>query len=101
MSGEYTAAQRNALHVWCRQCGEYLNSIGMFRHSVVNPNRVFKWDDIDFKYYVYSPYMQAKTKNKSTEDQSSGDPSDICLALTAHFQVDHDINLPPWPSLRG
>lgn len=94
----YTNQQRRALHKWCRQCEQYLNQTQNWRVSPINPKRVFRWGEGDFKYYIYKPFLLAYTGKKSTEEQDSVDPGEVYLALSSHFQTDHGMQLPPWPS---
>ena len=97
---DYTDQQRKALHAWCRMCEKALNNAEVFRHSVLNPQKKYRWGEGDFKYYVYKPFLEAYTGKKSTEEQSSVDPSDIYLALSSHIQQELGATLPEWPSLR-
>jgi hypothetical protein len=96
----YTNQQRKALHLWCRQCERVLNKAGLFRNGVLDYRKQYKWGEGDFKYYVYKPFLDSYAGKKSTEDQSSIDPSDVYLALSGHFQSEHGVQLPEWPSIR-
>ena len=94
----YTDQQRKALHTWCRMCEKALNQCGMFRCSVLDYKKQYRWSEGDFKYYVYKPFLKLFTGKMSTEEQSSVDPSDVYLALSGHFQQEHSVQLPEWPS---
>ena len=96
----YTPQQRNALHAWCRMCEKTLNQAGMWRHGSIDYTKIYKWGEGDFKYYIYKPFLKAYAGKLSTEDQDSIDPSNVYLALSSHFQQEHNLQLPEWPSLR-
>jgi len=98
MDKAYSDKQRRALHTWCRQCEILLNKEGLFRISPINPKKIFRWGEGDFKYYIYKPFLKGFIGKDSTEDQSSVDPSDVYLALCGHFHTEADVQLPEWPS---
>ncbi len=97
---KYSDKQRASLHIWCEQCADTLNKNQMWYHSPLNPNKVLRWDKMRFKNIIYKEYLRVALKKESTEKQNSVDPSEVCLALTAHFQTEHGVQLPQWPSLK-
>ena len=96
-----TKSQFSALHVWCRQCSAYLNSINMYRLSPVSGKRV-PWTEIAFKEDVYKPVLAALTDKTSTKNQNTVEPDQIRLAITGHMATAYreNIQLPEWPYLR-
>lgn len=95
----YSDQQRKALHKWCNDCANVLNENQMwFRPQFSNAQ--IPWDKMRFKSVIYKEYLRVVLKKDSTEKQNSVDPSEVCLALTAHFQTEHGVLLPDWPSLR-
>jgi hypothetical protein len=95
----YSDQQRNALHLWCEMCADVLNENQMWFRPQFS-NKQLKWDKMRFKAVIYKEYLRVVLKKDSTEKQNSVDPSEVVLALTAHFQQEHGVLLPGWPSLR-
>lgn len=96
----YSDKQRKALHKWCELSADVLNKNKLFRHGVLDYRKVYRWDKDSFKHYIYKPALMAYTGKKSTEDQTSVDPSDIYLIISSHILQEHGIQLPDWPSYR-
>ena len=96
---EITDKQVKALHVWCRLCERYLNSVMYYRFKSMGGTT--KWIEGDFKYYIYKPFLKVYKGKTSTMDQDSVEPSDICLALSGHFATEWQLQLPEWPNIRG
>ena len=96
-----TNNQFNAMHVWIRQCANYLNEIGMYRLSPVSGKKI-PWTEIAFKEDVYKVVLKALADKDSTKEQTTKNPNDIRLAISGHMATAYKENilLPEWPSLR-
>ena len=100
---KYSKKQRGALHVWCEMVAETFNDAGF----IFATRTKFNGQEIDIdwsmelvKKEVYKPLLEVMTGKKSTEDQSTVDPSTVALELSRHFAEKHGVTLPPWPSKR-
>ena len=96
-----TSNQFNAMHVWIRQCVNYLNEIGMYRLSPVSGKKI-PWTEIAFKEDVYKVILKALADKDSTKEQTTKNPNDIRLAISGHMATAYKENilLPEWPSFR-
>ena len=94
-----TPQQRKALHRWCELCAHTLNRNQMwFRPQFSNAQ--LPWDKMRFKNVIYKEFLRLAMGKDSTEKQDTVDPSEVYLALSAHFQTEHGVQLPEWPSLK-
>ncbi len=64
-----TSNQFNAMHVWIRQCVNYLNEMGMYRLSPVSGKKI-PWTEIAFKEDVYKVVLKALADKDSTKEQA-------------------------------
>jgi hypothetical protein len=102
LSNSYTAKQRRALHLWCKQLAEALNDAGMHRIKVspLDGSQVeLNWCKDSVKLDIYKFVLDALTGKKSTEDQDSVNPSDVAAHITRHF-ASKGFVCPAWPSYR-
>ena len=98
----YTTKQRGSLHVWCKMMAELLNDCGLpcVVKSVFSDDLIeLDWTLHLFKEQVYKTVLEALTGKKSTENQTTAQPSDVVNEITRHF-ANKGIVCPPWPSLR-
>jgi len=107
----YSDKQRGALHVWCSLMSEMLNNAGlplvvekMFGNDTVEMD----WDKRGemFKRFIYKPMLEYMTGLRSTEDQSSVNPSDVSREIIRHFSnkltpTGQACVCPAWPSKKG
>lgn len=97
----YTAKQRGALHVWCSRCAKALNDADMLRErpNILGDGTVtIPWTMITFKEDVYKYVLDITTGKKSTEGQSSVDPSVIVDAIRKAYWERKGIDLPTFPT---
>jgi len=80
-------------------CEGALNKSGHYRYAAMSGKRI-KWKEGDFKYYIYKPFLDVYMGKKSTMEQNTEEPSEVSLALSAHFHTEYGVQLPSWPSLR-
>jgi hypothetical protein len=102
LSNSYTAKQRRALHLWCKQLAEALNDAGMHRIKIspLDGSQVeLNWCKDSVKLDIYKFVLDALTGKKSTEDQDSVNPSDVAAHITRHF-ASKGFVCPAWPSYR-
>jgi len=102
LSNSYTAKQRRALHKWCELLAIALNDAGMHRIKVspLDGSQVeLDWCKDSVKLDIYKFVLEALTGKKSTEDQTSVNPSDVAMHITRHFASEGFV-CPPWPSYR-
>lgn len=100
---KYSVKQRGALHVWCQMLADTLNDAGMYRirvSPITKQGIEIPWTMYAVKEDIYKPVLEVQTGKKSTEDQSSVNPSDVCIVISKHF-ADTGLICPPWPSNRG
>lgn len=101
---KYTKKQRGALHVWCEEVAKSLNNSGLYfaKRMKFNGDEVeIDWDLYLVKEHIYKPMLEAMTGKVSTEDQDTVEPSAVVAVIHRHFALNHGINLPNWPNLRG
>jgi hypothetical protein len=97
----WTQSQKGAMYIWFEQCAHALNKAGLFRHGVLDYKKIYPWDKMTFKHYIYKPALLALTGKMSTEHQSTIEPSDVYLAISGQIATMEDgIQLPEWPSNR-
>jgi hypothetical protein len=102
LSNSYTAKQRRALHLWCKQLAGSLNDAGMHRIKIspLDGSQVeLNWCKDSVKLDIYKFVLDALTGKKSTEDQDSVNPSDVAAHITRHF-ASKGFVCPAWPSYR-
>ena len=93
-------AQRGALHVWCDQVAKVLNESGLLliRKSFFSDKEIeLDWDKDLVKSHIYKPMLMALTDKKSTEKQTTVDPSNVSEHIARHFS-NNGVVLPYWPS---
>lgn len=97
---DITSKQFAALHLWFRMCEHELNRCNKpcFRPLSGKPS---KWREGDFKAGVFKPFIKLYKGIKSTKDMSTKDPSEMLEALTGHIATEHNVVLPPYPSLES
>ena len=101
--GVYSKKQRGSLHVWLQMFADLLNDSGYVYATRIKFNGdtiKLSWTMKNVKYDIYKPSLVALTGKRSTEDQSSIDPSVVAVELTRYFGEKHGIPLPDWPSNR-
>lgn len=102
VENSYTKKQRGSLHVWCEMCAKVLNEHNL-ECEIINPITKAKysmpWSMNLFKENVYKYILMALTGKKSTENQSSVDPSEIVMIITRKY-AENGVTLPSWPSNR-
>jgi hypothetical protein len=101
-SNTYTSKQRGALHVWCEQCARTLNDAGIYRKrkAVFGDQEIeMPWCMESFKNDVYKYILEAMTGKKSTEDQTTVNPSDVANVISKQY-AENGLICPPWPSYR-
>ena len=100
---KYTKKQRGSLHVWCEMVAETFNDAGFIfaTRTKFNGQEIdINWNMDLVKSEVYKPLLKVMTGKKSTEDQSTIDPSSVALELSRHFAEKYGVTLPSWPSNR-
>ena len=80
-----TPAQRNALHLWFRQIAAALNDAGYSVAKTLKHDVEIPWNETLIKELIYRPVMLAMTKNQSTEELNTKDPSEIYEVLNRHL----------------
>ena len=65
-----TTTQLKSMHLWCRWCEVYLNSIDAYRVSSIT-GKMVPWSDGDFKQCVYKPFLRVWKGKASTKDQTT------------------------------
>lgn len=98
----YTDKQRGALHVWCRQCAEVLNEAGItctILHPFTKQEIEMPWTMELFKNNIYKFVLEAMTGKRSTEEQTTVDPSDVAMVISRRY-AENGLQCPPWPSFR-
>ena len=103
MPNHYTKKQRSALHVWCEQCAEYLDSLGEqceINHPFGGDPYLLPWSMILFKEHVYKYVLTAMEGIDSTEKQTTVHPSKVA-AVIIQRAAQRGRCLPSWPSKRG
>jgi len=98
----YTPKQRGSLHKWCDWCADVLNESGQTctREGLLGGAPVeLKWTGTLFKETVYKPILEAMTGLKSTEDQTTVQPSEVAQVISKRY-ADNGLQCPPWPSAR-
>jgi hypothetical protein len=98
----YTQKQRASLHLWCKMCAETLNDAGIYftRDSVFGNHKIeMPWTMKLFKDHVYKHILDAMTGKKSTEQQSTVEPSDVAVVISKQY-AQNGLICPAWPSAR-
>lgn len=98
-----TPKQRGALHVYCKQLAEVLNTAGLYcvKPKLFGDGELeLEWNMHLVKELIYKPLLKHLTGKASTEDQSTVEPSAVAQHLNLHF-AENGLVCPPWPSLRG
>ena len=100
-TNKVTKSQFDAMHVWIRMCVKYLNDINMHRLSPIT-GKLIPWTESAFREDVYKVILKIWKGKTSTKDQSTADPNDIVLVISAHLATGYktNITLPEWPSGR-
>jgi|SRR5690606_16428783 len=96
----YTKSQRGALHVWCAQCAAVLNENDLYRERkniLGDGTQSIPWTMQTFKEDIYKVVLDAALGKKSTEDQSSYDPTEVINIIRTAFSSKKGIELPEWP----
>lgn len=97
-----TQAQRGSLHVWCEQVAIALNDAGlsMIAKSIFGDRNIeIDWTMLLVKERIYKPTLESMTGKKSTEKQTTVNPSDVVNHLIRYFS-EHGVIIPGWPSKR-
>lgn len=96
----YTKSQRGALHVWCSQCAQVLNEADLYRERqnvLGHGTQSIPWTMGTFKEDIYKVVLDAITGKKSTEDQTTIDPTIVVESIREAFRRRKGIELPEWP----
>jgi hypothetical protein len=102
VESSYTQSQRNALHVWCTMCARALNDAGIeceVLHPFTKEPYTMPWTKELFKENVYKWVLLAMTGKKSTEEQSTVDPSEVAQVISKRY-AENGLECPAWPSYR-
>lgn len=98
---EKTDAQRSSLHIWCRQLAKVFNDAGLDMKAVLHEDADIPWTEHSVKENIYKPVLKALTGKKSTEDQSTTDPSEVREVICRHLannEATAGVEIPPWPT---
>lgn len=93
---EYTAKQRNSLHLACELLAKQLNDSGYDMKTVLKPEIEIEWNKEMVKRYLYKPILEVMTAKTSTEDQDTIEPDLVWKTLNRHLASKFGVSQ-EWP----
>lgn len=94
-----TLKQNASLHLWLRQCAQFLNDAGFDVPTVLTAKTVdVPWDEKSFKLLIFDPIFEAHTGKKSSTEANTTDYDRTGKTLMRHFSQNLAISLPPFPT---
>ena len=97
-----TDHQRNALHLWFRQCARVLNDSGMDQHVVIQALSErgvdCPWTEESVKESIFRPIFHAVTGKDSTEQADTKEFNTVHIGLCKWMGQEFGVTLPPFPS---
>ena len=97
-----TDHQRNALHLWFRQCARVLNDAGLEKRVVIDALMSrgidMPWSEESFKEDIFKPVYHVVTSKDSTEQADTEEFNKVYMGLVRWFGQEFGAVLPPFPS---
>ena len=88
--------QSNALHLYCGQLAEELNSAGYDFMQVMNNDAEIPWSKTSVKEFLWRPIQKSITGKSSTKLPSRDEYFQIYEALNRHIATRWGVSV-PWP----